>query len=237
MESFVQFVYQYLGLQLTPKQVQAFQRYEQLLIAWNQHTNLTAIRQPEMIRIKHFLDSLTCLLAMREKPMNRVVDVGSGAGFPGLPLKIVCPSMELTLIESVGKKINFCQKVVEELGLKNVTLLSDRAEVAGQSPNHRQQYDWAVARAVAALPTLVEYLLPLVRVGGSILAMKGESAPAEAQQAENAICILGGHLRKLIPISLPKVAEDRFLVVIDKVAATPPLYPRRAGIPEKRPLS
>jgi 16S rRNA (guanine527-N7)-methyltransferase len=237
MESFVQFVYQYLGLQLTPKQVQAFQHYEQLLIAWNQHTNLTAIRQPEMIRIKHFLDSLTCLLAMREKPMNRVVDVGSGAGFPGLPLKIVCPSMELTLIESVGKKIHFCQTVVEELGLKNVNLLSDRAEVAGQNPNHRQQYDWAVARAVAALPTLVEYLLPLVRVGGSILAMKGESAPAEAQQAENAICILGGHLRKLIPISLPKVAEDRFLVVIDKVAATPPLYPRRAGIPEKRPLS
>ncbi|MFZ5808689.1 MAG: 16S rRNA (guanine(527)-N(7))-methyltransferase RsmG [Chloroflexota bacterium] len=233
----MQFVYQYLGLQLTPKQVQAFQRYEQLLIAWNQHTNLTAIRQPEMIRIKHFLDSLTCLLAMRDKPMNRIVDVGSGAGFPGLPLKIVCPSMELTLIESVGKKINFCQTVVEELGLKNVTLLSERAEVAGQNPNHRQQYDWAVARAVAALPTLVEYLLPLVRVGGSILAMKGESAPAEAQQAENAICILGGHLRKLIPISLPKVAEERFLVVIDKVAATPPLYPRRAGIPEKRPLS
>lgn len=236
MRNFVQFVYQYTGIQLSSKQAQAFQRYEQLLLEWSQHTNLTAITQPEMIRIKHFLDSLTCLPVMRDKPMNRIVDVGSGAGFPGLPLKIVCPALELTIIESVGKKINFCRAVVEDLGLTGVTLLAERAEIIAHDPRHRQQYDWAVARAVAGLPTLAEYLLPLVRVGGSVLAMKGENAPAEAQQAEQAIHLLGGQLRVLIPIILPKVAEDRYLVVIDKIAATPNRFPRRPGIPEKRPL-
>ncbi|PWH19892.1 MAG: 16S rRNA (guanine(527)-N(7))-methyltransferase RsmG [Anaerolineae bacterium] len=236
MQAFVQWVYQKLGLRLSSRQLEAFQRYEQLLVEWNQRLNLTAIRSPEMIRIKHFLDSLTCLSVMSPLTAQRVVDVGSGAGFPGIPLKIAFPSLELTLIESIGKKAAFCQMVVQELGLNAVTILPQRVEEVGQLPQHREQYDWAVARAVANLPTLAEYLLPLVRVGGAAIAMKGESAPAEVHQAERAIAILGGQVRKLVPVHLPQVAEDRYLVIIDKIAATPPTYPRRVGLPEKRPL-
>lgn len=236
MQELTQWVIQLLGLRLTQRQREAFSRYESLLLEWNQRVNLTAIRNPEMIRIKHFLDSLTCLLVMPEINSQRIVDVGTGAGFPGLPLKIVCPSLSLTLVESVGKKAAFCKVVVEELGLSSVTILNQRAEEVAHLTTHREHYDWAVARAVANLPTLVEYLLPLVRVGGAALAMKGETAPAEVHQAERAIQILGGRVRKLIPIHLPQVAEERYLVVIDKVAATPPSYPRKSGIPEKRPL-
>jgi 16S rRNA (guanine527-N7)-methyltransferase len=225
-----------LGIQLSSAQLSALKRYEEELIEWNQQLNLTAIDQPEKIRIKHFLDSLTCLKAMRDTPMDRVVDVGAGAGFPGLPLKIVCPPMRLTLVESVGKKASFCQHVVDTLGLENVTVLAERAEVVGTLPEHRERYDWALARAVAALPVLAEYLLPLVQIGGRVLAMKGESGPAEAHASERAFQLLGGHLRQLIPATLPGVEEQRYLVVIDKVAATPDRFPRRVGIPSKRPL-
>ncbi|MGB9639505.1 MAG: 16S rRNA (guanine(527)-N(7))-methyltransferase RsmG [Anaerolineales bacterium] len=236
MQPFVQFAYQILGIQLTAKQIFAFQRYEELLLSWSKHTNLTAIRDPEMIAIKHFLDSLTCMLALRDTAINRVVDVGTGAGFPGIPLKIINPAMELTLIESVEKKASFCRAVIAELNLKGVTIIADRVEKVAHQADHREGYDWAIARAVASMPTLMEYLLPLVKVGGSALAMKGESAPLEAHQAEHACQILGGRLRKLIPIHLPKISEDRYLVLVDKIACTPEGYPRRPGIPEKRPL-
>ena len=181
---------QLLGLRLTSTQLKALQRYETELLAWNIHTNLTAIRDPQQVQVKHFLDSFTCLSAMRDAP-GRLTDVGTGAGFPGLPLKIIYPTMQLTLVESVGKKAEFCRHIVKTLNLEGVEVCQERAEVIGRLPEHHQQYDWAVARAVAILPVLVEYLLPLVRVGGSILAMKGESAPAEAQSAEYAISLLG----------------------------------------------
>jgi 16S rRNA (guanine527-N7)-methyltransferase len=225
-----------MGIQLTSRQLNALEVYEQELLRWNEHTNLTAIREPEQIRIKHFLDSLTCLMVMRESPHARIVDVGSGAGFPGLPLKIVYPALQLTLVESVGKKADFCRQVIEKLGLEGVQVVQARAEAVGQMPEHRQQYDWALARAVAVMNVLVEYLLPLARIGGAVLALKGESAPAEAHAAEYATRLLGGHLRKLIPVTLPGVVEDRYLVVIDKVAATPNAYPRRVGMPSKHPL-
>jgi 16S rRNA (guanine527-N7)-methyltransferase len=162
--------------------------------------------------------------------------VGTGAGFPGIPIKIVCPAMRLTLFESVGKKAEFCRHVVGALELEGVEVIQERAEVAGQLPGHREAYDWAVARAVAAMPVLCEYLLPLLKVGGRMLAMKGESAPAEAHAAEKAMRILGGRLRQLVPVALPGVVEERFLVVVDKVAATHSQYPRRVGIPSKKPL-
>jgi 16S rRNA (guanine527-N7)-methyltransferase len=225
-----------LGIQLSSRQLKALELYERELLRWNEHTNLTAIREPEQIRIKHFLDSLTCLLVIREVPPARVVDVGSGAGFPGLPLKIIYPAMQLTLVESVGKKADFCRYVIQTLGLEGVQVIQERVEVLGQMPEHRQQYDWALARAVAVMNVLVEYLLPLVRIGGATLAMKGESAPAEMHAAEHATRLLGGHLRKLIPVTLPGVVEDRYLVVIDKVAATPNAYPRRVGVPSKHPI-
>jgi len=226
-----------LKLRLTPAQLTALEIYETELTSWNQKMNLTAIDQPDKIRVKHFLDSLTCLLVMRDTPMARVIDVGSGAGFPGIPLKIICPSMHLTVVESVGKKAMFCQHIVNTLGLKGVEVLQERAEVIGKQEQHRQNYDWALARAVAVMSVLMEYLLPLVKIGGYALAMKGETAPAEAHEAEHAIQVLGGHLRQLVPITLPSVEDERYLVVIDKVAATPEKYPRRVGIPGKRPLN
>lgn len=225
-----------LGLRLTDRQVADLQVYENELLSWNSQFNLTAIRDSESIRVKHFLDSFSCILALRDLPPKSLIDIGTGAGFPGIPLKIVFPKMRLTLVESVSKKANFCHHMVETLGLEGVTVLSDRAEEVGQAVDHRQKYDWAVARAVASLPVLVEYLLPLVRVGGRILAQKGESAHAEAHESERALALLGGRLRQLLPVTLPGVVEERFLVVIDKIAATPPLYPRRTGIPAKKPL-
>ncbi len=225
-----------LGIQLTPAQINALSIYEQELLKWNERINLTAIRDPQQIRIKHFLDSLTCMCVMRDTPVERVIDIGTGAGFPGLPLKIINPNIQLTLVESVGKKADFCRHLAGLLKLDNTQVLQDRAEVVGHMSAHRQQYDWALARAVAVLPVLVEYLLPLVRVGGAILAMKGESAPVEAHESEHATRLLGGHLRKLVPITLPSVVEERYLIVIDKIAATPDAYPRRVGLPAKKPL-
>ena len=236
MEKFIQDSQVLLGLKLTPRQIAAFQQYEQVLQSWNARINLTAIRDSEGIHTKHFLDSLTCLLSMRESPPTRLIDVGTGAGFPGVPLKIVMPNLQLTLVESVGKKADFCRELVSCLKLERVEVIQARAEELGQSARHRQQYDWAVARAVANMPTLVEYLLPLVRLGGCVLAQKGESGPAEAQAAEKAIKLFGGHLRQLRKVTLPGVVDERYLIVVDKVAATPPLYPRRTGVPDKKPI-
>ena len=210
--------------------------YEHELLEWNAKFNLTAIRDVEGIRIKHFLDSLSTVLAWKTTPPARLIDIGTGAGFPGLVLKILYPAMRLTLVESVGKKATFCQHIIKTLGLENVEVLTLRAEDVGQMPFHREKYDWAVARAVAAMPVLAEYLLPLVKVGGGILAQKGESGPAEAQSAEKAFKLLGGELRHLVKVELPGVADERYLVVVEKVAATPPNYPRRAGMPSQKPL-
>ena len=236
MQELTKHAQQQLGLHLTRSQLSALSLYERELIDWNTRFNLTAIRDPHEIHVKHFLDSLTCLMALRETPFDRLIDVGTGAGFPGIPIKIIFPKMQLTLVESVGKKAEFCRHVVNILDLKRVEVVQDRAESLGQNPSYREQYDWAVARAVAILPVLAEYLLPLVRVGGSMLAMKGESGPVEAHSAERALRVLGGHLRQLLPVTLPGVAEERYLVVIDKVAATPNGYPRNVGVPARRPL-
>lgn len=236
MQVLSRYVRSQLGLRLSPSQQSNLALYERELMDWNTRFNLTAIRDPEEVHIKHFLDSLTCLLVMRDAPVGRLIDIGTGAGFPGIPLKIMLPRVQLTLVESVGKKAEFCRHVVNILDLQGVEVIQQRAETIGQDPAHRERYDWAVARAVAILPVLAEYLLPLVRVGGSMLAMKGESGPAEAHSAERAIKLLGGHLRQLLPVTLPGVAEERYLVVIDKVAATPAAYPRKIGLPAKRPL-
>jgi 16S rRNA (guanine527-N7)-methyltransferase len=210
--------------------------FERELLEWNQRFNLTAIRDEEGIRTKHFLDSFSCVLAWKETPPQNLIDVGTGAGFPGLPLKILYPSMRLTLVESVGKKVTFCQHIVEKLGLEDVSVLHARAEDLGQLPAHREKYDWAVARAVANLPILSEYLLPLVRVGGKMLAQKGHSGPAEAQTSEKALKVLGGRIYLVEQVHLPGVVEDRYLISVNKVSATPRQYPRKAGTPTKNPL-
>ncbi len=224
------------NVHITGRQVMALITYEKELIDWNQKFNLTAIRDSESIRTKHFLDSFSCVLAWKATPPDRLIDVGTGAGFPGIPLKILYPNLKVTLVESVGKKAMFCQHIVRVLGLEHVNVIQARAEALGQNPQHREKYDWAIARAVANLNVLSEYLIPLVKVGGTALAQKGESGPAEAQSAEKAMELLGGKLKQLIPVNLPGVADDRYLVIMEKVAATPPKYPRKPGIPMKQPL-
>lgn len=225
-----------LGYEISPKMLSVLEWYSRELIQWNKKVNLTAIRDPEEIEIKHFLDSLSCLMVMQPAPGDRIVDVGTGAGFPGLPLKILYPQVRLTLIESIGKKVKFCRHIVHSLGLKDVEILQSRAENIGRDSAYRERFDWAVARAVAVMPVLVEYLLPLLRVGGSAVIQKGESGPREAHEASYAIKLLGGRLTQIKALELPRVVETRHLVVISKEAATPASYPRRVGVPSKQPL-
>ncbi len=228
-----------LRITLAPEHLAAFRITYEELVSWNQKFNLTAITDYEGVQVRHFLDSLSCLPAMEYHERltdQRVIDVGTGAGFPGIPLKIVRPGLRLTLLEATEKKVIFLRHLVQRLGLEGVTVLHGRAEELGQATAHRERYDWAVARAVAEMPILAEYLLPLVKIGGRALAQKGENAPAEVHRAERAITRLGGHVRRLMPVELHGLAETRYLVLVDKVAATAAQYPRRPGIPSKRPL-
>jgi 16S rRNA (guanine527-N7)-methyltransferase len=236
-----------MGIPLSPAQIQAFHIYRRELLEWNKKFNLTAITQEEHIEIRHFLDSLTCLVAMRQVggasgPERRAgerlrfLDVGSGAGFPGVPLKIVCPRWRVTLLEATGKKVRFLEHLRGVLGLADLEILHGRAEDLARDPAHREQYDWVAARAVAEMPALAELTLPFARLGGRVIAMKGETAEAEVAQAGRALTVLGGELVKIIKVALPGLAEERRLVVVQKTACTPDAYPRRPGIPAKRPL-
>jgi 16S rRNA (guanine527-N7)-methyltransferase len=236
MEKLVQDALALFNVHLTGRQVIALTAYERELIEWNQKFNLTAIRDVAGIRTKHFLDSFSCVLAWKANPPSKLIDIGTGAGFPGIPLKIIYPNTRVTLVESVGKKAMFCQHIVSLLGLEGVEVINARAEDLGQMRAHRETYDWGIARAVANMRVLAEYLLPLVQVGGSMLAQKGESGPAEVHAAENAIKLLGGEVRLLLTVTLPGVVEERHIVLVDKVATTPPGYPRKPGVPVKKPL-
>ncbi|MCA9969245.1 MAG: 16S rRNA (guanine(527)-N(7))-methyltransferase RsmG [Anaerolineales bacterium] len=224
------------GLRLDEHQLQQFTRYQALLLAWGQRLNLTAILAPDEIVVRHFLDSLTCALATGDLNGRSLIDVGTGAGFPGLPLKILYPDMQLTLVESVAKKCAFLEAVVAELGLTGVRIVPERAEALARDPAHREAYDWAVARAVAELRVLLEYLLPLCRIGGRALAQKGDSAPAEVAAAQLAVSRLGGGTPYMQTVQLPNRDVPHYLVVVPKVGRTPAKYPRRPGMPAKRPL-
>lgn len=224
------------GLSLTETQLAQFQTYQALLMEWNTWVNLTAVRDPIQIEIRHFLDSLSCATVTGDLNGRALIDVGAGAGFPGLPLKILYPNLGLTLLDSVGKKTRFLEAVVAALDLSDVVVLTERAEIVGQLAAHRARYDWAVARSVAELRVLVELLLPLCRVGGHALAQKGANAAAEVEDAMSAITLLGGTTPHLSTIQLPEVEESHNLVVIPKIGETEGRYPRRPGIPGKRPL-
>lgn len=223
-------------LPLNEVQLAQFTIYRSMLQEWNRRFNLTAIDDPAGIQVRHFLDALTCATVTGDLNGQRLVDVGTGAGFPGLPLKILYPRLQLTLVESVSKKTRFLQALVTELGLENVTILDERAEDVAQREVHREQYDWAVARAVAELRVLVEYLLPFCRPGGRALAQKGESARAEADAAARAIERLGGGAPAFHAVQLPGRDATHYLVVVEKIRPTPTKYPRRPGRPAKRPL-
>jgi 16S rRNA (guanine527-N7)-methyltransferase len=225
-----------IGIELSSYQLSLLEEFAGELEIWNQRYNLTAITDPEKILIKHFLDSFSAWLVMSSKPCQNLIDIGSGAGFPGIPLKIILPEIEVVLVDSVAKKTEFCQHIIQRLNLSGISVIHDRVERLAHATELREKFDWAVARAVAKLSTLSEYLLPFVRVGGHMLAMKGDQGPTEVQQAQNAINMLGGELVELQKVTLPGVTEDRYLISIFKKAVTPTKYPRRVGIPIKRPL-
>ena len=221
-----------LGVPLTGAQLDALDRYAEILVAYNEKVNLTAITDPEGIEDKHFADSL--LFAARPEVAGRMVDVGTGAGFPGIVAKIYKPELALTLMEPTGKRVAFLQYACEQLGLTGVEFAKERAEEAARKA-WREQFDLAGARAVAALPVLAEYCLPLVRVGGVFLAMKGTTGEEELAAAGNALRRLGGGAGTLTHLTLPN-GDGRTLILCPKKAPTPPQYPRNGGKIAKAPL-
>ena len=236
MPTLIKLAAEHLDIALSPTQDDAFARYAALLREWNTRMNLTAITDEDDINIRHFLDSLTILKAKVLTDEAKMIDVGTGAGFPGVPLAIALPGLRTTLLEATGKKVAFLEHVIAELKLTHTTAVKLRAEEAGQSRAHRAAYDVAVARAVARLPILLEYLLPLVRVGGVCIAMKGRTAQTEAEDSTSALKTLGGELDRIETFALPGVEEPHQLVIVRKVAQTPPRYPRSAGMPTQKPL-
>lgn len=222
------------GIPLTAAQLDQFARYAEELRRWNERVNLTAITDPAEIVSRHFLDSLRCAQSWGSVP-QRLIDVGTGAGFPGLALKIAYPEVALTLVESIEKKAAFLRHMVALLKLQHVEVVVARAETVGRDPAHREQYDVAVARAVADLRVLAEYCLPLCRVGGRFLAPKGSQIDDEVMRAQSAIAQLGGRLLGVERVDVPGV-EQRMLVVIEKQKPTPAQFPRAVGVPAKKPL-
>lgn len=224
------------GIPLTDTQLEQFDRYQELLLEWNQKMNLTALTEPKDVAVKHMIDSLSVYDEEWFKAGMSVIDVGTGAGFPGIPLKIFCPSLKVTLLDSLNKRVKFLETVVSELGLKDIACVHARAEEAARQKPFREKFDVAVSRAVARLPILAEYDLPFVRVGGFFAAMKGAKYMEEAEEAVKAVQLLGGSEPVLREVKLPELEDKRGIVYIRKEKKTPSVYPRKAGTPERSPL-
>ena len=229
-----------LGIEFNARQVKQFELYYQELIEWNRKMNLTAITDYSSVQAKHFLDSLTITLALPEEEVERpdfnIIDIGTGAGFPGIPLKILFPQPRLVLIEPKAKKAAFLHHIIRKLELKNVEVLNSRAEEAAHLPPYREQFSLVLSRAVALLPTLVELTLPFCRIGGRFVAQKKGELDQEIDWAEKAITTLGGKLDQVKKIELGEFDDVRYLVIIDKIYPTPGKYPRRPGLPRRRPI-
>lgn len=225
------------GIELTPTQIEQFEKYYQLLIEWNQKINLTAITEKEEVYLKHFFDSIMVLWELPLEDYHlKLVDVGAGAGFPSIPLKIIKPELEITIIDSLNKRIKFLELLVDELGLNQVRALHGRAEDFGQNPEFRGQFDIATARAVASLNVLAEFCLPLVKKGGYFIALKAAKSELELEEAHNAITVLGAKLEQVVEDTLPVEQSERTFIKIRKTLETPKKYPRKAGKPLKKPI-
>lgn len=230
---------QRLGINLNEGQIKKFSRYLDLLVQWNQKINLTSLKTPQEIIIKHFLDSISCIKVINkyiDSEGVNVIDVGAGAGFPGIPIKIICSSVRLSLLEARKKKTIFLEKVTEEMNFQQVKILNGRAETFGKGADHRERYDIAISRAVAHLNVLSEYCLPLVRVGGLFVAQKGRSYKKETEKSFKTIQVLGGEIIGAEKVRIPFINQERYLLVIRKIKETPSKYPRKEGLPQKRPL-
>jgi len=236
VEHLIRYCHENLHVNLNEKQINQFIIYQNELQKWNRKFNLTSITDPVEIEIKHFIDSLTCLMAVDTVKINNLIDIGTGAGFPGIPIKILYPQIHLTLIEANQKKAGFCSHLIAQLQLTIDNLLIGRAEQIAHEREYRGKFDIAVARAVASLPTLMEYLLPYVKQNGIALAMKGKDIQKELTSAETAINLLGGRLESVTKYRLPIFNQERNLVIVRKFKPTPEQYPRRPGIPAKKPL-
>ncbi len=225
-----------LGITIKEEQINQLLKYKDILLEWNQRMNLTAIEDPKEVIIKHFLDSITCLQVSQLKSDGTLIDVGTGAGFPGIPLKILFPELQLTLLDALNKRINFLKEVASALELKEVNFVHGRAEDFGQNKNYRGQFDFAVARAVASMNVLAEYCLPFVRVGGYFICQKGPQLEVELKEAKKALSVLGGQVVEELTPQLPFSDIKHRIVVIEKVKQTPTKYPRKAGKPSKEPI-
>lgn len=226
------------GITLTTQQVRQFERYYELLVATNEHVNLTAITEKKDVYLKHFYDSLT--VAMYEQKLksseSTLIDIGTGAGFPSLPLKIAFPDLKITMVDALKKRVNFLQEVVDTLDLTGVEIVHGRAEDIGQNPKYRENFDYATARAVARTSVLAEYTLPFVKIGGRFLVMKGSAAYQELLDGQKALAMLGGQVNEEFVFTLPN-GDQRYIQIVDKKTKTPKKYPRQAGTPSKKPIS
>lgn len=223
-----------IEIEFTEEQLQKFYKYMKLLIEWNKKINLTAIVEPKEIILKHFIDSLTILKYTEKK--KKMIDIGTGAGFPGIPIKIMNKNIEITLLDSLNKRINFLNEVIQTLNLEKIETIHSRIEDFGRSKKYRETYEIVTSRAVANLATLSEYMLPMAKVGGCCICMKGAEVEEEILNSKNAIKILGGNISKIEKFTLPKTDNKRNIIVIDKVKQTPSKYPRKPGMPSKEPI-
>lgn len=225
-----------LEVELTEQQLEQFKTYYEMLIEKNKVMNLTAITEKDEVIDKHFIDSISLNKAVDTTKPLKILDLGTGAGFPGIPLKIAYPNLTITLLDSLNKRIKFLQEVIEELGLQEIEGIHGRAEDFAKQPAYREQYDLCVSRAVANLATLSEYCLPYVKEGGCFISYKSGAVEEEVNQSKKAIAELGGRIKEVIAFTLPKTDIERTFVVIEKVKKTPKKYPRKAGLPSKEPL-
>ena len=223
-----------INIVFTEEQLKKFYQYMNLLIEWNEKINLTAIVEPKEIILKHFIDSLTIIKYI--EPNKSVIDIGTGAGFPGIPVKIMREDLDITLLDSLNKRIHFLNEVIQKLELKNITAVHARIEEYAKNKQYREKFDVATSRAVANLTTLSEYMLPMVALKGMAICMKGSEISEEISKSKNSIKILGGEIVHIEEFTLPKSDYKRNLIMIEKTKQTPSKYPRKPGIPSKEPL-
>lgn len=226
------------SIELSELQLHQFYQYFELLVEWNKVMNLTTITEMEDVVTKHFVDSLSLVKVLPDLKSEQVqiLDMGTGAGFPGIPLKIVFPELEITLLDSLNKRINFLNEVIEQLGLKKIKAVHGRAEDYGRNREYREKYDYCVSRAVANLSTLSEYCMPYVKISGAFIPYKSGKIEEELNQAKGAVKLLGGKIEEVITFMLPKTDVERSFIVVRKKEGTSKKYPRKAGLPGKEPL-